>query len=183
MNYPDRTKYNEELGEGSNFIFDEDSKFCVSVQWNGKKYLITHAWLQKDLNVLKTLELYPFVRSKADRVKVETIIQSQCDHDWDYYPEHASCWDCKIDKKGDFQKEYDSQQSKDQAEISEGFTQITCNYRLKTFKLNPEFTRERFHAKFLITDNWICLLEGYEFFRKKCSDSRKAVCKHALVGK
>ena len=76
MNYPKRTDYNEEWKEGSNFIFDEDSKFCVSVQWNGKKYLITHAFLQRDINVLKMLEPYPFVRSKADRVKVETIIQS-----------------------------------------------------------------------------------------------------------
>lgn len=181
MKYPNRTNFDETLGDGFNSIFDRDYNFCCSTQWNGKKYVITHAWKEKRTSVLKTLDVYPFVRSKADTEKVNSMVQSQCDHDWDYYPEHACCLDCGIDKKGDFQKEYDSQQKKDQTETSKDSEKPkACHYRMRTFKLNPAFTMERFHARFLITKNWICLLEKSDSFRKKCTDSRMGKCKHPL---
>ncbi|OLS20357.1 MAG: hypothetical protein HeimC3_40960 [Candidatus Heimdallarchaeota archaeon LC_3] len=169
--YPTRTKYNEEWGDGFNSIFDEDYNFCCSTIWNGKKYVITHAWKEKRITVLRELIFYPFVRSQADTKKVNSIIQLNCNHDWDYYPKHAVCLDCGVDKKGDFQKEYDSQQKKDK-------TPKACYCRIRTFKLNPGFTMERFHEKFIISNNWICLLENQEFFRKKCTDEIKAQCKN-----
>lgn len=56
-----------------------------------------------------------------------------------------------------------------------------CPYRIRTLKLNPEFTMERFHARFFITKNWICLLEDSKSFRKKCTAEVKGKCEYPKV--
>ena len=78
-NYPKRTEYNKDIGEGKNFLFDRPN-ICVSIAWYGAsfegKYKITFAW--RATGRVEFPE-YPFIRTKRDKAKVTKFIQSNCD--------------------------------------------------------------------------------------------------------
>ncbi len=196
MKYPNRTNYNDQLGEGAACLFNPDYNICVTVQWNGKKYLITHAWIETSIDKVHKMMDYPFIHSSGDSTKVFGIVQTNCDHKWDYYPKHAYCLLCGSYKEGDFGGDFEAQarsltiggmpkpnvfsDSKGiekttihESAITEAPKEKTCAYRMRTFKLDD-------NKNTIITSNWICLLENGEFFRQRCKTKRRDNCQYVL---
>lgn len=93
------------IGEGRNLLF-EDS-VVVSVAWFGTfeigTYKITHAF-KVPLEDQKTFRDYPFVHSAKDKKVVAKIIQSNCEHDWQYFNYHVVCLLCHIEITADYRE-------------------------------------------------------------------------------
>jgi hypothetical protein len=191
MKYPNRTKYNDQLGEGAACLFNPDYNICVTVQWNGKKYLITHAWIEPSIDKVHKMMDYPFIHSSGDSTKVFGIVQTNCDHDWDYYPKHAYCLLCGAYKEGDFKANIlpkalikravqegslsigEAKEIENRVlETTEASKEKTCAYRMRTFKLDD-------NKNTIITSNWMCLLENGEFFRQRCKKKRRDNCQYS----
>ncbi len=119
--YPKRTDYHKELQEGGNCLFDVYRRIVVSVAWYAKgdayihagTYRITHAWIAETRANAITFPDYPFVRTKKDKQVVDNIIQSHCEHGWDFWNYHAVCPKCNTWIFGDYRQQVIAEEGED----------------------------------------------------------------------
>lgn len=89
-----RSRLRQEEWNEENFIFNINRRIFVSVKWNGKKYVIIHAWVDKSdkevFDVLpdrEVIKIFPWAIYRRDWQKVLPIVgqEGECLDLVEYY--------------------------------------------------------------------------------------------------